>query len=302
MILVPSSSNNLFLISPQKNKTYFIDLGIRLTIITSKTSALELLPYGAMTVVRMKPKRRQMSRRTKLFGFIASVVFTLYFISISLHYNRISSHDRDSELISVLNQRRKKIFHTDKNSKNNLQPNGFISTLRGKKILVEVTTVGQFQYSYLEHVLDKFRDLCETGAKVSLHITTSNCDPQPEDGDPDCPLYERSAEETLENNYSVEKIDQLNERFRCRDPDGSLDVSVHLVSPDWGKQVVDNHRRIFYDRIDDGYDVFVHSEEDETIRPTNILAFMDEMEKLRQLVGDEVRLHNIPFTVNMFLA
>jgi len=86
----------------------------------------------------------------------------------------------------------------------------------------------------------------------------------------------------------VEKIDQLNERLKCRDPDGSLDVSVHLVSPDWGKQVVDNHRRVFYDRIDDGYDVFVHCEEDETVRPTNILAFMDEMDKLRKLVGNEV--------------
>lgn len=92
---------------------------------------------------------------------------------------------------------------------------------------------------------------------------------------------------TLENNYSVEKIDQWNERLRCRDPDGKLTVSVHLKSPDWGKQMVDHHRKIFYDRIDEGYDVFVHSEEDETIRPTNILAFMDEIHKLRRKVGTE---------------
>lgn len=163
---------------------------------------------------------------------------------------------------------------------------GFVATLRKKKILVEVTTVGQFQYSLTEDLLDEFRELCEAGAMVSLHITTANCDPNPKPGDPECPLYERSHDKTTqENNYSVEKLDQLNERLRCRDVDGSLDVSVHLVSPDWGKQVVDHHRRIFYDHIDNGFDVFVHTEEDALIRPTSILAFMQEMENLRQLVG-----------------
>ncbi len=168
------------------------------------------------------------------------------------------------------------------------QSNEFIPTLNGKKILIEVTTVGQFQYSYFENVLDSIRDLCEAGSRVDFHITTSNCNPDAKKGDPECALYDQDRAETLENNYSVEKIDQLNERMRCRNPQGSLDVFIHLVSPDWGKQVVDNHRRVFYDNIDGGYDVFVHSEEDENIRPTNILSFMDEMEKLRKLVGDEV--------------
>ena len=46
---------------------------------------------------------------------------------------------------------------------------------------------------------------------------------------------------------------------KCRNPEGSLTVQIHLVSPDWGnKQVVDYHRRVFYDNIDGGYDVFVH--------------------------------------------
>ena len=54
------------------------------------------------------------------------------------------------------------------------------------------------------------------------------------------------------------------------------------------KQIVDHHRLLFYEHIHDGYDVFIHSEDDELIRPTNVLAFMHEMEKVRQLVGDEV--------------
>lgn len=177
------------------------------------------------------------------------------------------------------------------NTKNIHHGNGhsseFVATLNQKKILFDVTTVGQFQYAYFEHVLDSVRDLCEAGSHVDLHITTSNCNPNPKEGE-DCALYSQDRAETLENNYPVEKIDQLNERMRCRNPEGSLTVQIHLISPDWGKQVVDNHRRVFYDNIDGGYDVFVHSEEDETVRPTNILSFMDETEKLRKLVGDKV--------------
>jgi len=174
---------------------------------------------------------------------------------------------------------------------------GFVATLRKKKILLEVTTIGLFQYSLTEDLLDSVRDLCEAGATVSLHIVTTNCDPNPKPGDPECPLYERSHDSTTEeNNYSVERLDQLNERLRCRDTDGSLNVSVHLVSPDWGKQTIDHHRRIFYDHIDEGFDVFIHTEEDTLIRPTNILAFLDEMEALRELVGtDRITDYSIGF-------
>jgi hypothetical protein len=232
-----------------------------------------------MTKAIRPGKGRRRNSGIALFLVFAGIVATLYIPITAWHYCMLSNHDssRSSRSSSIAN------------------PHSFLQepTLRGKKILIEVTTVGQLQYAYFENVLDNFRDLCETGAQVSLHITTSNCDPHPNEREDDpeykkCPLYERSAENTLENNYSVEKIDQLNERLRCRDPDGSLDVHVRLISPDWGKQVVDNHRRVFYDHINDGYDVFVHSEEDQTIRPTNILAFMDEIAKLRKLVGDEV--------------
>lgn len=220
-----------------------------------------------MTAIQWPLKRRRNNSRNSVNTILVGVAVTflpLYFVMISWQYGILDSMDQNT-----------------RNADN------FVPTLRHKKILIEVTTVGQSQYIYLERALDSFRDLCEAGAKVSLHITTTNCDPDPKPGDPECPLYGQSSEETRENNYPVEKIDQLNERMRCRDPDGSLDVNIRLISPEWGKQVVDNHRRIFYDGINDGYDVFVHSEEDETIRPTNILAFMHEMDKLRRLVGKE---------------
>ena len=95
---------------------------------------------------------------------------------------------------------------------------------------------------------------------MSLHITTTNCNPHLKEGDEECPLYDTSSGETLENNYSVEKIDQWNECVNRRNPEQKLDVSVHLISPDWGKQTVDNHQRVFYEKMDGGYDVFIHSE------------------------------------------
>jgi len=218
-------------------------------------------------------RRRAKKKSTFALGTIAVIFCALYFTIIAWqHFYRAEQSATNSD--------------------------GFIPTLRNKKILIEVTTVGQSQYAFFENALDSFRDLCEAGAKVSLHITTTNCNPNPSPGDPECPLYGQSSEETLENNYSVEKINQLNERMRCRDPDGSIDMNIRLISPDWGKQVVDNHRRVFYDRIDDNFDVFVHSEEDEMIRPTNILAFMDEMDKLRKLVGKEVSFHLLKEKLN----
>ena len=210
-----------------------------------------------------------------LVTFVVSTFLLVSFVVFSHQHQQVLSNLESSSLRIAI-----------PNNGINTPNKGFVATLRKKKILVEVTTVGQFQYSLMEDLLDEVRDLCEAGATVSLHITTANCDPNPKPGDPECPLYERSHDSsTQENNYSVEKIDQLNERLRCRDTDGSLDASVHLVSPDWGKQVVDHHRRIFYDHIDEGFDLFVHTEEDVLIRPTSMLAFLQEMENLRELVG-----------------
>ena len=59
------------------------------------------------------------------------------------------------------------------------------------------------------------------------------------------------------------------------------------------KQIVDHHRLLFYENIDQDFDVFVHTEDDTLIRPSNIISFMDEMEKVRLLVGDEVSQNKI---------
>mmetsp|Transcript_23042 Transcript_23042/g.32465 ORF Transcript_23042/g.32465 Transcript_23042/m.32465 type:complete len:543 (+) Transcript_23042:96-1724(+) len=163
------------------------------------------------------------------------------------------------------------------------QKSTFVPTLRNKKILIEITTVGMRQFALLEMVFDSIRDMCECGAHISLHITTANCDPTLVNSR--CTLT--PDEEKMPKNYPPDIVNQLNERFNCRDPDGRIDSYVHIKSVQWGKRMVDFHRKIFYDNIDNGYDIFIHTEEDEVIRPTSVLAFLDETEKLRQLVGDE---------------
>ena len=146
------------------------------------------------------------------------------------------------------------------------------TTLWGKNILIEVTTgqarwVGASsegllnQYYCFETMMDSFRDLCEAGAKVSLHVTSSN-------------------------NYPVYIIDELNSRIACRNVNGSLNMTIHIKSADWGKQMVDFHRKLFYDNLNN-YDLFVHNEEDQLIRPTNIIAFIEETQKLEKLVGNK---------------
>ncbi len=122
-----------------------------------------------------------------------------------------------------------------KNRKKEQKPrSSFVPTLRGKKVFFEVVTVGLKQFSYLEDIIDSVRDLCEAGAHVSFHITSSNCNPNPKPTDEPCVIRNQSSDETKEDNFSVETISQLNERVKCRNPEGSLDTSIHLISPDWG--------------------------------------------------------------------
>lgn len=116
-----------------------------------------------------------------------------------------------------------------KSSKSN-----FIPTLRNKKIFFEVATVGLKQFSYLEDIIDSVRDMCEAGAHVSFHITSSNCNPHPKDDEGECVIRNQSSNDTKEDNFNAETISHLNEKVRCRNPEGSLDMSIHLVSPDWG--------------------------------------------------------------------
>ena len=245
------------------------------------------------------PRKRSIHYERFIFAVIIFVAVIILVSQLFMHHAIIQQAENEGH--ERLRTKKYYIHHNRGNRKENAETikyhdsppvirnnETFVPTLRGKKIFIEITTVGLTQYAYFEMVLDSIRNICEAGAHISVHVTTTNCNPKPGPDDEECPLYGQYVEDTLEDNYSVEKISQLNERLRCRNPEGSISTDVHLVSPYWGKEVVNHHRRLFYDNIDKGYDLFIHTEEDEEISPTNVIAFMDELEKLRRLVGDEV--------------
>jgi len=213
-------------------------------------------------------RKSKKSKRLFLIALFATATFSLYLATVKS--NKINNVGEPFQLRPL-----RQSLSSDSHP--------YVPTLRGKKVFFAITTVGLGSFSYLEDMIDSVRDLCEAGAQVSLHVISSNCDANVVE----CEVKEKSGNDTLEDNFSVETISHLNERVRCRNPEGSLKFKVHLVSPDWGKQICDHHRLLFYENIKKGYDVFIHTEDDQLIRPAHIIAFMHEMEKLRELVGDE---------------
>jgi len=57
--------------------------------------------------------------------------------------------------------------------------------------------------------------------------------------------------------YTVALIDLLNTRVSCRD--GGIQVNIILKSPAVRLNLVDCHRELFYDKLDE-YDIFIYSE------------------------------------------
>lgn len=138
----------------------------------------------------------------------------------------------------------------------------FVATLRGKRILIGIAHYGMHSFHFLETQLDAYRDVCEAGAKVDIFILTNNV-------------------------YTVEVIDELNSRLQCRNTEGGgITLTVHIKSPEWKHYIKDFHRKIFTENVDN-YDLFLFNEDDRLIRPANFIAFLDEMNKLRSLVGNK---------------
>lgn len=129
------------------------------------------------------------------------------------------------------------------------------SGLSGVKILVAIASYDFSQFPLLEEVLDSYHDICVAGAKVDLYIHTV------------VP-------------YTVALIDLLNARMNC---DG-MEVIIIVVSPAVRLNLVDFHRPLFYDKIDD-YDLFIYSEDDIKVSPTTVKAYLDETRRIEQLVG-----------------
>ena len=106
------------------------------------------------------------------------------------------------------------------------------SILNGAKILVAIVAYDFSQAPHLEEVLDGYLDLCAAGSQVDVVV------------------YATIA-------WPVAYIDLLNTRFHC---DG-FTVSIHLKSPETRLHLVDFHRTLFYERLED-YSLFIYTEDD----------------------------------------
>lgn len=127
--------------------------------------------------------------------------------------------------------------------------------LFGKKILVALVAFDFGQLPHFEEVLDSYHDLCITGAFVDVYIYAT------------VP-------------YPVALIDLLNTRLTCE----GLTVKIILKTPAVRLNLVDFHRTLFYDKVDD-YDLFIYSEDDIRVTPKTVMAYVQQTKRIEEIVG-----------------
>ena len=139
------------------------------------------------------------------------------------------------------------------------------SILSGVRILVAIAAFDFSQLPHFEEVLDSYSDLCATGAQVDVivHATVP---------------------------YPITLIDLLNTRVACLNPAGRFDVKISLVSPTVRLHLVDIHRPLFYEKIDE-YDLFIYTEDDIRVTPRTIAAYLHETKVLQDKVGFDKSLN-----------
>ena len=137
------------------------------------------------------------------------------------------------------------------------------SVLDGVRILVAIASYDFQQFIHLEEVLDGYMDMCAAGAWVDVVIHET----QP---------------------WSVATIDLMNTRLNCHNPSptAGFTVTVSLRSPSVRLNLVDFHRTLFYDRLED-YEVFIFSEDDLRVTPKTVAAYLYETSRVQQLVGGD---------------
>jgi len=142
------------------------------------------------------------------------------------------------------------------------------SVLDGVRILVAIAAFDFSQLPHLEDVLDGYHSLCSAGAYVDvvIHSTVP---------------------------YPVALIDLLNSRLKCTNPSprAGFSVTVVLKTPALRLFLVNCHRELFYDRLED-YDLFIYTEDDIRVTPTTVAAYLYETKRVQELVGSESEASN----------
>ncbi len=133
------------------------------------------------------------------------------------------------------------------------------TSLHHVKILIAIAAFDFSQLPHLEEVLDSYQDLCVAGPSkvdIIIHATVA---------------------------YPVSLIDLLNSRLvpACKDV---LAVSVIIVDSSLRLHLVDLHRPLFYERINE-YDLFVYTEDDIRVGTRTVAAYLEETRRIEEQVG-----------------
>ena len=132
--------------------------------------------------------------------------------------------------------------------------------LNGIRILIVIAAYDFSQLPHLEEILDTYQDLCVSGptkVDVIIHTTVP---------------------------YPVTLIDLWNTRLLdvCREV---FTVTIVLKPPSLRLHLVDCHRTLFYDKIQD-YDLFVYTEDDIRVSPRTIASYLAETQIIRNIMGE----------------
>ena len=130
-------------------------------------------------------------------------------------------------------------------------------SLQDVRILVAIAAFDFTQIPHLEEVLDSYHDICVGGAIVDvvIHATVA---------------------------YPVTLIDLLNSRFTCE----NFSLDIVLKPPSLRLHLVDCHRQLFYDKIND-YDLFIYTEEDIQVTPRTVSTYLQESRRIQQLMEQD---------------
>ncbi|EED89405.1 predicted protein [Thalassiosira pseudonana CCMP1335] len=184
------------------------------------------------------------------------------------------------------------------------------SLLAGLRILATIASYDFMQLPHLEEVLDGFQDLCYAGSMVDLVIYTTVVVRFVRCVDLLCwseslivqviglqfpevsfnfysfmLIYFIRHRHHLLRQYPVALIDMLNDRMRCNNPSptSGMTVTLQLKPPSVRLHLVDFHRTLFYDRIDQ-YDLFIYTEDDIRVSPKTVASYLYETRRVQKLL------------------
>lgn len=173
--------------------------------------------------------------------------------TILLHTQTMQSHDPQFPAPLVSNGNGS--GNGNGSSSVSANPHNASRGMQGLRVLVCLASYDFGQFPLLEEVLDSYQDFCVAGASIDVYIHTA------------IP-------------YTVGLIDMLNARLSCE----GMQIIIAVQSPAVRLNLVDRHRQLFYEKIDD-YDLFIYSEDDIKVSPTTAHAYLQETKQVEQLIG-----------------